>query len=440
MTDAANPDDCSPLTGAHLRGSLKALGIQSDQKVAIAVSGGADSMCLAFLAKDIQPVVALVVDHRLRPNSTSEAQKVREILQEMGVESILLTWEHKAPPDANIQMRARETRYELMRDWCVDQDVSIVLTAHHRDDQAETLLLRLARGSGVYGMAGMARTRNLGRGVTLMRPLLELPKCRLTATLEKAGIKWIEDPSNQNEDFDRVKARNLLREPPLSGLTPARLAATAGRLRRSRDALEHYEQRWLDQMVDFFDAGHAIFSASSLEAEPQEITLRGLASIVRFAGGGGYIPRFEKLERLWLALCKPDFRATTLGGAQFVPLPDGRILVYRELAAIAPKHSVNAGLVWDGRFVVESVPQGSLDAIEIGALGDEGVKVVKDQMEVELDVPRGVAATLPAFYRAESLIAVPHLEYYASDENLPVLAHRWLASSKSGKKSYNAVQ
>lgn len=433
-------EDLRPLTPDDLRERLRAAGVPDDAKIALAVSGGADSMCLAWLARTLKPVAALVVDHRLRAESSAEAALTRRRLEAFGLTCEILVWDHETTPVANIQSVAREARYDLMRLWCKQQGVNYLLTAHHQDDQAETLLLRLARGSGVYGLAGMAPDRRLDKNIQLIRPLLDVPKMVLVETIARAGFDWIEDPSNNNDTFDRVKIRRFLEHPPVEGLSAGRLAGTAARLRRTRDAIEYYELGWLEQAVQFYDSGYAELSIEALENAPEEIILRGLSNLLRFAGSGYYAPRFEKLERLLNSLKTQNFTGHTLNGVQFKPVKEARVLVFRELAAIGQRTPLDGLAVWDNRFCIENTEDCDIREWEIGPLGEQGVQSLKEYFTPENGIPGSVNAVLPAFYMQERLIAVPHLNYSVSRKTIPVLTHRWLSSSKTGKKTYRGLQ
>jgi len=190
-----------PLTAQEVADALDTCGIGADEQVAVAVSGGADSLCLALMVAEARPTVCLTVDHGLRPEAANEAAMVHDFLARRGIEHETLEWEGEKPA-ANIQAVAREARYQLMTAWCRDKGIKWLLTAHHLDDQAETLLLRLARGSGVYGLAAMAPVSNppVGGGAPprLARPFLDFPKARLVATLNAMAVDWVEDPSNQS--------------------------------------------------------------------------------------------------------------------------------------------------------------------------------------------------------------------------------------------------
>lgn len=415
------------------------MGIDVSASIAIAVSGGADSMCLAYLAKSLN-VLALVVDHQLRPESRQEADATVERLGSLGISAEVLTWHHDETPSSNIQAAAREARYRLMSDRCRKLGIKTLITAHHMDDQAETFLLRLNRGSGLAGLAGMAGKRNLEGSLQLVRPFLDYSKQQLIDVLLHSGVEWIDDPSNTSETFDRVKARKLLKEPPLEGLNSARLAQTASALGRARRAIEFYVAKCLDDYVEFHEAGYASFSPTSLTTVPEEIGLRALAHLIRFGSGQPYGPRFTKLVRLYEDLSQSDFTGATLSGACFVRNSRGQILVVRELAAAAPRAAIAHTTVWDGRFNVEKPEQPSECGFQIGCVGENGVLQIKAESDGQLSVPRDAALSAPGYFDGDTLIAAPHLGYGDTDKKLPVLTHRWLTSSDSGKKTYRGVQ
>ena len=431
-------DDTSQLDETTFKQQLEGMGIDTALPIALAVSGGADSMCLAFLAKSMN-VKALVVDHGLRPESGSEALLTLERLEAIGVDAEILTWAHKGVPTSNIQAAAREARYSLMARRCSNLGIATLLTAHHMDDQAETFLLRLNRGSGLAGLAGMADKRELEAGLMLARPLLTYSKAELADVLRRHSIEWVEDPSNTSETFDRVKARQLLTDPPLAGLTAPRLAQTAGALGRARRAIEHYVLKWLDEAVDFADAGYAIFDVDHLRKVPDEVGLRALAHLIRFASGQPYGPRFEKLVRLYERLLSCDFAGTTLSGARFLPTGQCGVLVLREIAA-TERAAIAHISVWDNRYYVSGNERADVEGLEVGCLEEDGLAQLKSATGAELVLPRAAALSAPCYFKGDKLIAAPHLGYGGSNKKLPVLTHRWLTSSESGKKTYRGVQ
>ena len=228
--------------------------------IAVGVSGGADSLALALLVKGWAAkrggrVVALTVDHGLRVGSAREAREVARWLKRRGLEHHVLRWQG-AKPRTGIPAAARAARYRLLTDWCRRAGVLHLALGHHLEDQAETFLLRLARGSGVDGLAAMAPVTELG-GVRLLRPLLDVEKERLRASLRRRGQEWIEDPSNADPGFARTRMRAQLPELAAEGLTPGRLATTAARMARARNALEAEVARNLAYAVDLHPAVQA---------------------------------------------------------------------------------------------------------------------------------------------------------------------------------------
>jgi len=404
MTEIVSVDDVTA--------AMVTLGVPLGTPVAVGLSGGADSLALALLASDAFQVTCLTVDHGLREASSREAVQAGTLCNEFGIKHCTLVWQG-SKPSSNIQAYARDARYDLMVNWCIENSVAFLATAHHRDDQAETVLLRLARGSGVYGLAGMAPTRDLG-GVTLVRPLLTFPKKALRAYLVGRACEWIEDPSNKNEDFDRVKIRKLLADPPVEGLRSDRLAATARRFQRSRAALEHYEALWLGRAAESFAEGYAYLNAGLLDSEPEEIILRGLASLCRYVSGGDYVPRMEKLQRLFSEISADGFRGQTLYGAQFTPVANGLILISREVAAVQPRTLLKETNTWDNRFEISA--KGDMAGREIDALGEAGWQQLKVLTETrDLLVPRQAVLSLPAVFKGTKVQSVPHLAYNADD-------------------------
>ncbi|MEY2883493.1 MAG: tRNA lysidine(34) synthetase TilS [Pseudomonadota bacterium] len=180
-------------------------------RLAVAVSGGPDSMALLWLAQQAWPerVTALTVDHGLRSESAAEAAMVARVCADAGIPHTTLAWDGPKPAQG-VPAAARHARYALMADRCAAQGVPLLLTAHHADDQAETLLMRLARGSGSAGLAGIRAARPLTDDVTLLRPLLAVRRAELAAVLAASGWPSVDDPSNRDPHYTRTHARALL--------------------------------------------------------------------------------------------------------------------------------------------------------------------------------------------------------------------------------------
>ena len=301
---------------------------------AVAVSGGPDSMALVYLLSKVVPVKAVTVDHGLRPEAAAEAEQVGRWLSDFpNVEHHILTREIKGEAASRIQEDARYDRYALMAEFCQSYNVEALCIAHHQEDQAETFLFRLAKGSGLDGLACMRDIQDM-HGVMLLRPLLDVSKQRLVATCHVHNIPYVTDPSNQNEKFARVRLRQSADILAEEGLTPKRLGVTSKRLSRARDALDFYvEQAFQDIMKKESGADRIEFYAEDFDRLPEEITLRCLLKAYRvlLAQDYDYGPRMERLEDLHSRLrSDPAFKGATLGGC-IVRRDAGKKLIIVEL-------------------------------------------------------------------------------------------------------------
>ncbi len=224
------------MNATEFAAALAALGV-AGEPFAVAVSGGPDSLALLLLAQAANPgqVHALTVDHGLRVEAAGEAAMVAAVCTRLGVPHATLSWKGEKPA-ANLQAEARTARYALMGDWCAAHAVPWLLTGHHADDQAETLLMRLARGSGSAGLAAIRESRALLLGVTILRPLLGVRRDALRAVVDAAGLRSVDDPANRSPAYDRTAARALLTATPW--LAPERLAATVAHLADAEAALD----------------------------------------------------------------------------------------------------------------------------------------------------------------------------------------------------------
>jgi tRNA(Ile)-lysidine synthase len=220
---------------ARFRRDLQALA-PSSERLAVAVSGGPDSLALLLLAHAAFPgtIEAATVDHRLRKESVVEALHVEDICERLGCPHTIL---EVSVPDgpAGVQAEARHARYAALSRWAEARGIAALATAHHADDQAETLLMRVQRGSGVAGLSGIRPTRPEG-DLLLIRPLLGWTKAELVHIVASAGIEVVDDPSNHDPRFDRAAMRSFLRDHPQ--FDPQRLARTAAAAREANEALD----------------------------------------------------------------------------------------------------------------------------------------------------------------------------------------------------------
>lgn len=387
--------------------------------IAVAVSGGADSLTLVLLLHDWAAgmggrITGLTVDHGLRPEAAAEAAVVERRLRALGIEHRTLRWRGR-PATGGLQAAARAARYDLLMAWCRDNACLHLVTAHHLDDQAETVLLRLAHGSGLDGLAAMAPVVER-TDVRILRPLLGLERARLTATLQARGETWIEDPSNRDPAFARARLRALMPALAAEGLGADQLAACARRLGQARASLEGAVTDVLARVVAVDPAGYAMLDPDPLKAAPRPVALRALARVLVTVGGRAYAPRAARLERLLDRLQAGLDRGMTLAGCRIVRRR-GRCLVAREnrgmdCRALEPGRPV----LWDGRFAVmlSAARVGRLAAgVTVGPLGSEGQMALRAAGRGALlrRVPAPARASLPALRTGGHLMMVPPLRF-----------------------------
>ncbi len=395
--------------------------IAGAETVALAVSGGADSLALLYLFSRWRRTrgnpggIVLSVDHRLRAGSRREAENVVAIAKLHGLEGKVLS-ARGAQPVADIEAAARAIRYKLLLGAARESGASHLLLAHHRDDQAETLLLRIARGSGVFGLASMRSAIVVGNddsgSVTILRPFLDLPRARLAATCAKAGLEPVADPMNADPRFARARLRRIMPLLAADGLDAAKLASTARRLGSAADALDALSTRFLGEGVTCDALGVARIEQTAFRAVPREIGLRAIARILLAIGGEDYPPRFERLAGLFDALI--DFEGKgrfkrTLGGV-IAEGRSGQFLFYREAGREGlPTVGLKAGgtVLWDGRFRV-TTGRGATKGLQVGPLGEAGRRQVGAD---GLVAPLAALVALPAIWRREALVSAPLLGF-----------------------------
>jgi tRNA(Ile)-lysidine synthase len=370
---------------------------------ALAVSGGSDSMALLHLAESwsrqrggAPRLTVLTVDHGLRTESAGEAARVAEWTRALGLDHATLAWTGPKPP-SGIQAKARNARYDLMSEWCRSHDAAWLLTAHTLEDQAETVLMRLARTASIDSLAAIPR---LGQwqGTSLFRPLLSTSRQALRNLLGELGQSWIDDPSNEDERFERVRIRKmmpLLRE---LGITAEALAELALRATDAVHGLWGAAEDWVAAHVRVHEAGYCTLPLAPFTGQTRELKMRILGLIVS-TYGSGRMPEPRELQLL-AAWVESGGSRRTLGGAMIVRRK-ASLLAGREPGRIdATPVAVPSGgeIVWDGRFAVI-------------ASGGAVVVPVRDlhYLPRRRDIPAFVQQGLPAVTRDGRLLAVPQL-------------------------------
>lgn len=421
LVPAHKPDTTNPVTSEEFNELMGRCGpFEPAPHLAVAVSGGSDSMALTLLAADWArarggSVTALTIDHGLRPEAQAEAEQVGGWLKGRGIDHQLLRW-IGIKPKTGIQAAARRARFDLLSGWCRGHGVLHLLLGHQREDQAETYMIREARDSGPDGLACMSMVSE-SPWVRLLRPCLSVPRARLRGLLEQRDQPWIDDPSNLNPAFARVRARADLATPHGDDGAIDRLYATTRNRGGDRRVRDGETARLLGRAASIHPAGYCSFDSDLITAAPEEIGRRALSRIVTCIGAQDYGPRQERLDRLYRTLRDDGLpHPRTLSGC-VVARRRGRVLVAREVAAAAPETTLKPGVetIWDGRFRVKSDRKGAQNRhISIGPLGRDGwtgLTAIFPDARKSL-IPPLVRPSLPAFRDKDGLLSAPHMGYY----------------------------
>lgn len=393
--------------------------IDDASRVALAVSGGADSLALLDCvcrwrsARHGKPqAIVLCVDHGLRTSSRNEAAGVIAVAGERGLEGKVLRWTGPKPK-GDIEAAARAARYRLLLGAARDFGASHLLVGHHRDDQAETFLLRLARGSGLFGLAAMRREISVD-GVTIFRPFLEMPRARLAETTAVAGLTPVEDAMNTDPRFARARLRRIMPLLAADGIDPAGLAATSRRLADAAEAIDAAAGDLIATAIELDAMATATLDPEKFFKAPGAVRMRTLSRLLLVIGGDLYPPRFERLAALAEAMADHHDRGRlkrTLAGA-VIERRGGRFVVYREIGREGlPEIAVKPGYegVWDGRFRV-AVGADAPSGLKLAALGEAGRRAIGARAGT---AAAGALAALPALWRNRRVRAVPALDYFA---------------------------
>ncbi|MEP2715831.1 tRNA lysidine(34) synthetase TilS [Pseudophaeobacter sp.] len=394
--------------GPELQGSEGLLAVLRQQfatplpaRIGVAVSGGSDSLALLHLLEECfrdDPVELMVatVDHGLRSASRQEAELVAELAQELGLRHQLLTWEDGPRATGNLQDQARRARYDLLTDWARQNGIPVLALGHTADDQAETVLMRLMRASGVTGLAGIP-TRRTQDGVSLLRPILSLRRAELRGYLEARGCAWVEDPSNEDTRFDRVKTRQVLGVLEELGLSVEALSTVAQNMGKANTALGWYAFLAARDMVQV-KVGAVVLDLRKFRILPDETAHRLMMQALLWISGGQYPPRRQAMMAAVATAQRGG--STTLSGCRIL-CHRGSIWICRESVSVQ-KTASSAGEIWDRRWRIFA---GKLDACEIRALGAEGLQHCPDWRDQ--GCPAAVLEVTPALWRKGELIAAP---------------------------------
>ncbi len=361
MSSGLTPDLGDPATLARLFAPAA-----GEARIGLAVSGGADSLALMLLAHrwarsasgPVPEMVVYSLDHGLRPEAAAEVAMVISLANELGLMARGLVWAGDKP-DSGLQEAARAARYGLIGEAMRTDGASLLLTAHHRADQAETVLMRLAHGSGLDGLKGML-PRSRVEGVPIFRPLLDLDPTVLASLVEEAGLVPAQDPSNHDTDYERVRWRKLLPVLADHGLDTGTLSRFATRMAEADAALAQMAHAAFEELVRFDGFGAALVPEEAFRLLSPAIGRRVLGRVLNIVGGRQRPRALGQVERLYDQIAEANLpRAATLLGA-VVRLKGERLTVSREPGRALPDERAlppGAEMIWDERFRIASAPE-----------------------------------------------------------------------------------
>ncbi len=393
--------------------------IPEGEVVAVGVSGGADSICLCRMLarcaeKSSREVLALTVDHGLRAESASEAKQVHKWLSDLKIPHKTLIWQGEKPKTA-IEEEARLARYALLTDECKKQGIKYLCLAHNKNDNVETFFIRLAKSSGVDGLSGI-KPESVRNGIVILRPLLNFTREQIKATNNFMKQPWIEDPSNENEIYERVRFRKARSFFDSLGLSLDAVAKTMDKLSAVSCFLSERRDDFCRKYVMVSDFGFLKVNLSAFLSLEDETARRVLEKVIgAVAGEDDYVYplRTAKVSDLMNKIRSASFKSATLGGAKITKKDKNKWLhiVKEARSAEDDRPAVGKHIVWD-RFVLdfdEELPKG----LYVGKLGDdlpEGLKDVKKIFSAD------VLKTIPAIRDKDGLLFVPLLGYKRSKD------------------------
>ena len=305
-----------------------------NKNFAIAVSGGPDSLCLAYFSKIYSSEFGnkahtLIVNHKLRKEAYKEAMKVKDILKQKRITSKILNWEGKIAKN-NIQKKARDMRYYLISKYCIKNKIKYLLTAHHEDDQIETFFIRLIRGSGLTGLSSMQEKTKYNNRLKIVRPFLSFRKNELKYVTLNYFKTYIKDPSNNDEKFLRVRIRKYRKKMEREGLDTRKIKKTVDNLLSANQAINFYKNKALHKHVTFISKNKCVISKQIFLDEAEEIIFKSFSDILSLVSGTYYPPRSKKVLNLINRFKNSKFNKSTLGGC-VVEEKDNFVLISKEL-------------------------------------------------------------------------------------------------------------
>ena len=308
--------------------------LKAKEDLAVAVSGGPDSLALAYLTKCYSlknkiNVKYYIVNHKLRKESSLEAEIVKKLLRKIDIKCKILNWNGKKP-SKNIQALARDKRYSLLANECKKNNIKYLLLGHHLNDLFENFLIRIVRGSGLNGLISFSKnTKYRDQNLNIIRPLLNLEKKDLLFISKEVFSFFVKDPSNINEDYKRTRIRNLLHSLKNEGLDVKKLKLTINNLKDSDKSIKFYVDRNLKRNVVFLKTKNIYILNFNFFDQSHEIIFRSLTKLIQKLGKKYYPVRGKSINRLIEKISKKSFTKVTLGGC-FIERINETILITQE--------------------------------------------------------------------------------------------------------------
>jgi tRNA(Ile)-lysidine synthase len=397
--------------------------IEKQSAIAVAVSGGADSLALLWLTSrwlraqnPSARCIAISVNHHLRLESTQEMVDLYQLIKQWDIEHVVLEWNGKKP-HSGIQTKARQARYDLIQQWCYDQKITCVLLGHHLQDQIETFISRLCHGSSFYGLACMSPSRQEG-DLFFIRPLLNIPKERLKSTLRQFHLNWIEDPSNRNRIFERVKIRDFCQNFSLDHMQ--RISTIIEKFAIFRNVIDERVTKFFHHFVQIEESGYLKIPFSSLEKQPWIEIERILEKSLRLIGGKTGFFRSKSLRKLWKDLQEATLVVKTYGGC-ILQKKSNILWIYCEPSSLKDQtRKVEAtSFQWDHRFhLIFTGENLKLESEKwlVKTLNLAGWKTLSKDHKKELlkKGPLYALLTIPVIWKDDKVIYIP----WVKEENV----------------------
>lgn len=390
------------------------------KKLALAVSGGSDSIALLYLTynyaiKNDIKLSIFTVDHNLRPESKQEANYVKNLAIKLGCDFYDFCWDHGWNDDdkkSNIQESARSLRYDLMTSKCLDLDIKILLTAHHFDDIIETYLMRKRRGGGVFSCS--YSNNFFYNSINIFRPLLDFNKFDLIKFLKTNNIAWIEDSSNQSDDYERNRIRKEIFSYSFekkSELQKEVIANNKLAVELNNDLLNI-----LSESLKITKYGFALLDLKKISNLSDELVIQIINYSLTVVGGKDQVPRFRGTKKILDKIrssCKID---STLHGCVLKSIKDNNLIIYREKRFISDSIELNSNKCWDNRF--NCIANAFFSGYYVDSLKESEYLAIKDSLDLEnlsrisQNNHKLILFTLPVVKYLEKVVAIPHIYYY----------------------------